>query len=98
MRTIDVSKTTATLGEYADSAASDPLVLTRKGKAIAALIPLTEEFDVESLSLSTNPDFIAILERSRESLRRHGGISSEEMRRRVEELNRREAGDRTEDR
>jgi prevent-host-death family protein len=91
MKTIDVTKAKATLGEYADSAVKDPLVLTRHGKPIAALIALTGNVDLESLSLSTNPDFIAILQRSRESLRRQGGLSSEEMRRRVEEMNRNEA-------
>jgi len=76
------------LAEYADAAAEDPIVLTRRGKPIAAVIPLRGDLDLESLSLSTNPDFMAILQRSRDSLRRHGGIGSEEMRRRVEEMNR----------
>jgi prevent-host-death family protein len=88
VKTVDVGAATATLAEYADAAAEDPIVLTRRGKPIAAVIPLRGDLDLESLSLSTNPDFMAILQRSRDSLRRHGGIGSEEMRRRVEEMNR----------
>lgn len=37
--------------------------------------------DLESLPLSTNRDFLAIIERSRSRLKKEGGISSGEMRR-----------------
>ncbi len=39
--------------------------------------------DWESISLSTNPEFMAIIERSRVRHRTEGGISSDEMRRRL---------------
>jgi hypothetical protein len=39
--------------------------------------------DLESLSLSTNPDFLDIIEKSRRRHEREGGISSAEMRRRL---------------
>ena len=39
--------------------------------------------DAEAISLSTNPRFLAIIERSRLRQKREGGISSEEMRRRL---------------
>ena len=83
MKTLDVAKATGTLAEYTEQVESGYLVLTRKGKPIAALVSLPEDTDLESLSLSTDAEFIAILEKSRESLR-HGGVSSEEMRRRFE--------------
>jgi hypothetical protein len=38
--------------------------------------------DAETISLSTNPDFIAIVERSRQRLAAEGSISSDEMRKR----------------
>jgi hypothetical protein len=38
--------------------------------------------DLETLSLSTNADFIALIERSRASYRASGGVSLEEVRRR----------------
>jgi hypothetical protein len=43
---------------------------------------VTESADMESLSLSLNPDFMEIIERSRQRQDEEGGISSEEMRRR----------------
>lgn len=84
MKTLDVAKATGTLAEYMEQVERGYLVLTRKGKPIAALVSLPEDTDLESLSLSTNPEFMAILEKSRESLRRNGGVSSEAMRRRFE--------------
>ena len=44
---------------------------------------LASEPTLETISLSTNPRFIEIIEKSRASLARDGGISSEEMRRRL---------------
>ncbi len=45
--------------------------------------PICGGTDWETESLSNNPKFLAILERSRKRLREEGGISSEEMRRRL---------------
>ncbi|GFP20502.1 hypothetical protein HKBW3S03_02005, partial [Candidatus Hakubella thermalkaliphila] len=39
--------------------------------------------DMETVSLSTNPQFLALIERSRARQQAEGGISSEEMRRRL---------------
>ena len=50
----------------------------------AALVSV-ENADLETITLSTNPQFIAMIERSRARQRAEGGISSEEMRRRLED-------------
>jgi hypothetical protein len=39
--------------------------------------------DLESVSLGTNPEFIALIERSRARAREEGELSAAEMRRRV---------------
>jgi hypothetical protein len=49
---------------------------------VAALIPV-QGTDLETLSVGTDPDFLDLLERSRRRQREEGGISSEEMRRRL---------------
>ena len=41
-----------------------------------------QNMDLETVSLSTNPQFVELIERSRARDRAEGGISSEEMRRR----------------
>jgi hypothetical protein len=40
--------------------------------------------DIETVSLSSNPKFIALIERSRAKQKTEGGLSTDEMRRRLE--------------
>ena len=66
------------------------VTLTIGGRPVAIIQPLVplvlieaEETDLESVSLSTNPQFLELIERSRQRHEIEGGISSEEMRRRL---------------
>ena len=85
MKTIDVARAKGSLKGYARQAKSEPVILTDDGKPIAAIVGL-ENMDAVTLSLSTNPKFIAILERSRKQIREQGSISAAEMRKRFEAL------------
>ena len=82
MKSIEVSEAVGPLSEYAKELNQEPLILTRDGKPIAALVPI-ENADLETVTLSTDPKFLAIIERSRSRQRGEGGISSEELRRRL---------------
>lgn len=90
MKTVELSGATGSLSEYARKARKEGLVLTRRGRPVAILVPV-DSADLESLSLSTNPDFLAIIERSRARCKPGSGISTDEMRRRLAER-RRKAG------
>jgi prevent-host-death family protein len=83
MKTLEMAKATAPLAEYARDVSKEPVILTVRGKPIAALVSV-ENADLETITLSTHPQFIALIERSRARQRAEGGISSEEMRRRLE--------------
>jgi antitoxin (DNA-binding transcriptional repressor) of toxin-antitoxin stability system len=68
----------------------EEVTLTLGGKPIAILQPLVplvligeDEVDLETVILSTHPQFLELIERSRQRHQREGGISSEEMRRRL---------------
>jgi prevent-host-death family protein len=82
MKKIEIGKASGPLSEYARKAKTNPIVVVKKGKPIAALVPVPNS-DVETVSLSTNRKFLAIIERSRVRRRKEGGISSGEMRRRL---------------
>ena len=56
-------------------------VLTRRGKPVAAVVPIRSGVDLEIFGLSHNPDFIEIINRSWKGYKAIGGISLEEMRR-----------------
>lgn len=79
MRTVEITEATGPLSEYARKARKGALVVTRRGKPVAAVVPVGG-MDLESLSLSTNPDFIALIERSRARYRATGGLSLEDVR------------------
>jgi prevent-host-death family protein len=82
MKVIEMSKAKSTLAEYARHVASEPVIVTSDGKPVAALFSI-DDSDLESISLSTNPDFLAILEQSRARFRTEGGITGQEMRSRL---------------
>ncbi len=82
MKTLEMSKATASLAEYARSVSKEPVILTVKGKPVAALVAI-ENADLETVTLSAHPQFLALIERSRTRQKSEGGISSEEVRRRL---------------
>lgn len=82
MKTIDVSDAQGSLAEYVRHKDEFPLVITEGGEPVAALLAVPNA-DVETISLSTSPEFLAIIERSRRRPAAEGGISVEEMRKRL---------------
>ncbi len=82
MKTLDIGKATGSLAAYAKSVRSQPVIVTRRGKPLAALMPIANT-DVETATLSTDPRFLALIERARTRYQREGGIRSEELRRRL---------------
>ena len=82
MKTVEMAQATGSLTDYVAQAASGPLIVTANGKPIAALVAIPNG-DRETVSLSTNAGFLDIIERSRACQDAEGGISSDEMRRRL---------------
>ena len=82
MKTIEKSDAKDSLAKYAEHMEDFPLVITDHGQPVAALLAIPNT-DLETASLSTNPEFLALMNRSRERQEREGGISSQEMRRRL---------------
>lgn len=80
MKAVEITETTLT--DYGRRPRNDMWVLTRRGKPVAALVPIHSGVDLESFGLSHNPRFIQIVNRSWASYKKNGGVSLEEMRRR----------------
>ncbi len=83
MKTIDMHEATSPLAEYAPMVSSEPVVITSAGKPVMALVNL-ENTDLETFSLSTNPEFMEIIRGSRQRHEKEGGVSADELRRRLE--------------
>jgi prevent-host-death family protein len=82
VRTLDITEATQPLSEYARQVDTGPIVVTVQGRPIVAVIAI-ENADLETMSLSTNPQFLALIQRSRVRQESEGGISSDEMRHRL---------------
>ncbi len=83
MKTVEVSKATLPLSDYTKEIKKEPVIITKEGRPVAILVSIPNA-DIETVSLTNNPKFIALIERSRAKQKSEGGISSEEMRRRLE--------------
>ena len=64
MKTIEKTDATASLASYAEYAEDFPIVITDHGRPIAALMPIPNA-DLETVSLGSNPEFLALISRSR---------------------------------
>ncbi len=82
VKTIEPAQATDPLAQYVRQVTSHPVIVIENNKPIAAVIGITNA-DLETASLSTNPQFLALIERSRARLKAEGGISGDEMRRRL---------------
>jgi len=91
VKTLKLSDITGSLSDMVRKGLREPVFVTKRGKPVIALVPLTKYDDWESVSLSTNPKFLAIIERSATAHKPGTGISTEEMRRRLG-LGKRKAG------
>ena len=81
MKTVEKQDATRTLADYAADIQGGPVVVTDHGSPVAALVPI-ENADLETVALSTNRQFLDLIERSRSRVQAEGGVSSEEMRKR----------------
>ena len=78
MTRVELTEATAPLAAYARKAKRGPVVLTRRGRPVAMLRLLTEE-EREDYLVGTNPGFVELMRRSRETCPPGSGIPLEEV-------------------
>ena len=82
MKSVELTDATAALKDYAEQLTQEPIVVTRGGKAVAALVRLRPS-DLESFLVSESPVFKRIVRRSRASYKRGGGLTREQLEERL---------------
>ena len=82
MTRVEFKNASGPLSDYAEKARKDPVIIVKRGKPFAAVVPIRNA-DEETVTLSTNRKFIKIIERSRARVKREGGIPAGELRRRL---------------
>ena len=71
------------LSFYVNVARQSPVIITRNGKPVAAIVPIEDEDDLDSLMLAHSPRFQKLLADADERIKRSGGIPLAEVKRRL---------------
>jgi len=82
MKSVEIDDATDALKDYAEQLTKEPVVVTRGGKAIAALVRIRPS-DLESFLVSESPVFKRIVRKSRASHKCDHGLTREELEKRL---------------
>ena len=84
MKIASMAELKAHLSAYLSASAQGPVVVTRNGKAIAVLIAVGDDEDVERLLMAHSPKLQAILAAARQRIQEGKGIPHEQFWKQVE--------------
>jgi prevent-host-death family protein len=79
MKIASVADIKAHLSAYLKESQRGPIIVTRNGKAVAVLLAVTDEDELERLVLAHSPKFHALLDKSRRQIEETGGIPHEQF-------------------
>jgi len=74
MKIASVADVKAHLSAYLKQSQTGPVIVTRNGKAVAVLLAVSDDDELERLVLAHSPKFRAILDKSRRQIAETGGI------------------------
>jgi prevent-host-death family protein len=74
MKIAPVADVKARLSAYLKQTEEGPVVITRNGKAVAVLLAVTDDDELERLVLAHSPQFQALIDKSRRQIEQTGGI------------------------
>lgn len=88
MKIASVAEVKAHLSSYLKASATGPVVVTRNGKAVAVLLGVNDEEELERVLLAHSPKLRAILDAADRRIEEGAGISHDEFWLQVESANR----------
>jgi prevent-host-death family protein len=74
MKIASIADVKAKLSAYVKASGQSPVVITRNGKAVAAIVPVEDEEDLERLMLGYSTKLRAILSAARDRIRAGKGV------------------------
>lgn len=77
MRIAPIADVKAKFSSYVRQSKESPIVVTRNGKAVAVLLAVTDDDELERLLLAHSPKFQALLNTAEQRIRETGGIPHE---------------------
>ena len=79
MKIVSVAEVKARLSAYLEASADGPVIVTKNGRPVAALVAVSDEDEIERLVLAYTPRFRRLLEEAEARIRRTGGVEHAEF-------------------
>ncbi len=79
MRIAPVADVKARLSKYIADSQEGPVIITRNGKAVAVLLPVLDDDELERLVLAYSPKFRALLDEAEQRIQEGGGVKHEDF-------------------
>jgi len=79
MKIASVAEIKANFSAYLKACAQGPVVVTRNGKAVAVVLAVTDDEELEGLLMAHSPRLQAILDAARQRIKAGKGIPNEEF-------------------
>ncbi len=79
MKIAPVADIKAHLSSYLDQVENGPVIITKNGRPVAALVAVTGEDELERLVLAHTPRLRQLLDAAAERIKRGGGIPHDEF-------------------
>lgn len=98
MKIASVADVKARLSAYLKESQEGPVIVTRNGKAVAVLVAVTDDDDLERLVLAHSPKFQALIDKSRRQIEAPGGIPHDVFWREVQAKSREKVSKRSQER
>ena len=74
MKIVPVAEVKTHLSSYLDETADGPVIITKNGRAVAALVAVTNDEELERLVLAHSPRLRQLLDAAATRVKREGGI------------------------
>ena len=84
MKIAPVAEVKAKFSDYVKASEKGPVIVTRNGKAVAVLLSVADDDDVERLVLANSARFQAILNEAREEIRKGKAVAHERFWKKVD--------------
>jgi len=84
MRIASVAEIKAKFSGYLKAGEQGPVVVTKNGKPVAALLAITDEDEIERLLIAHSPKYRSIVELAERQIREGKGIKHEDFWRAIE--------------
>lgn len=79
MKIASVANVKARLSAFLKESEEGPVVVTRNGKAVAVLVAVSDDDELERLVLAHSPKFQALLSKSRRQIENTGGVPHDQF-------------------